>query len=202
MATAAAAGPAFEGNAENYGTDLMALAARLLEEGILDETGLLAEPYFEEGIDIGGVRLTQSYIRQLQMAKAAVRTGIHILCEKYGLESPAQIDKVFLAGGMGYYLSSKAAARIGLLPAELAGKTVAVGNAALEGAFWYGRRILWQEISAEGENTAAGKPLQTGIISAAGILPPLRTEVFNLAEEPQFSERYVQEMNFPAAGES
>lgn len=202
IATAAAAGPAFEGNAENYGTDLMALAARLLEEGILDETGLLAEPYFEEGIDIGGVRLTQSYIRQLQMAKAAVRTGIRILCEKYGLESPAQIDKVFLAGGMGYYLSSEAAARIGLLPAELAGKTVAVGNAALEGAFWYGRRILWQEISAEGENTAAGKPLQTGIISAAGILPPLRTEVFNLAEEPQFSERYVQEMNFPAAGES
>ena len=201
IATAAAAGPAFEGNAENYGTDLMALAARLLDEGILDETGLLADPYFEEGIDIGGVRLTQSYIRQLQMAKAAVCTGIRILCEKYGLESPAQIDKVFLAGGMGYYLSPEAAARIGLLPAELAGKTVAVGNAALEGAFWYGRRILWQEMSAAGENAAAGKPPQTGIISAAGILPPLRTEVFNLAEEPQFSERYMQEMNFPAAGE-
>ena len=104
----------------------------------------------------------------LLYSKAAVRTGIHILCEKYGLESLAQIDKVFLAGGMGYYLSPKAAARIGLLPAELAGKTVAVGNAALEGAFWYGRRILWQEISAAGENTAAGKPPQTGICSALG----------------------------------
>ena len=174
MATATAAGPAFEGNADCYGTDLMALAARLLDEGLLDETGLLADPYFDEGIDIGGVRLTQNYVRQLQMAKAAICTGIRILCEKYGLQTPSQIDKVFLAGGMGYYLSPKAAIRIGLLPAELAGKTVAVGNAALEGAFLYGRQI------------------------SRGTVP--QVEVFNLAEEPQFSERYIQEMNFPAEG--
>ena len=174
MATATAAGPAFEGNADCYGTDLMALAARLLDEGLLDETGLLSDPYFDEGIDIGGVRLTQNYIRQLQMAKAAICTGIHILSEKYGLQTLSQIDKVFLAGGMGYYLNPEAAARIGLLPAELAGKTIAVGNAALEGAFLYGRQI------------------------SRGTVP--QVEVFNLAEEPQFSERYIQEMNFPAEG--
>lgn len=174
MATATAAGPAFEGNADCYGTDLTALAARLLDEGILDETGLLADPYFEEGIDIGGVRLTQNYVRQLQMAKAAICTGIRILCKKYGLQTLSQIDKVFLAGGMGYYLNPEAAARIGLLPAELAPKTVAVGNAALEGAFLYGRQI------------------------SKGTVP--QVEVFNLAEEPQFSERYIQEMNFPPEG--
>lgn len=197
MATATAAGPAFEGNADCYGTDLMALAARLLDEGLLDETGLLADPYFDEGIDIGGVRLTQNYVRQLQMAKAAICTGICILCEKYGLQTPSQIDKVFLAGGMGYYLSSKAAIRIGLLPAELAGKTVAVGNAALEGAFLYGKRISWSEVGV------ARGVLQTqsdaGSVSAVGKLP-IQVEVFNLAEEPQFSERYIQEMNFPVEG--
>lgn len=183
MATATAAGPAFEGNADCYGTDLMALAARLLDEGLLDETGLLAEPYFEEGINIGGVRLTQNYIRQLQMAKAAICTGIRILCEKYGLQTLSQIDKVFLAGGMGYYLNPGAAARIGLLPAELAGKTVAVGNAALEGAFLYERGILWQDM------------LETGI-KAASDMSLFQVEVFNLAEEPQFSECYIQQMNF------
>lgn len=197
VATATAAGPAFEGNTDNYGTDLMALTARLLDEGLMDETGLLADPYFEEGIDIGGVRLTQSYVRQLQMAKAAVCTGIRILCEKYGLQALSQIDKVFLAGGMGYYLSPKAAARIGLLPAELAGKTVAVGNAALEGAFWYGRRIAWSETGdAEGVLPPQGA---AGSISAMKE-PALPVEVFNLAKEPQFSERYMQEINFPAEG--
>lgn len=209
IATAAAAGPAFEGNADDYGTDLMALAARLLDEGLLDETGMLADPYFEEGIDIGGVRLTQGYIRQLQMAKAAICTGIRILCEKYGISSFQQIDKVFLAGGMGYYLSPEAAARIGLLPAELAGKTVAVGNAALEGAFLYG----WQRLRraeadftaderqprAEFVSLADGQFFQAGGASAADVLPP-RTEAFNLAEEPQFAERYLQEINFPLQG--
>ena len=198
MATATAAGPAFEGNADNYGTDLMALAARLLDEGLLDETGLLAEPYFEEGIEIGGVRLTQGYIRQLQMAKAAVCAGIRILCEKYGLQSFSQIDKVFLAGGMGYYLSPKAAARIGLLPAELAGKTVAVGNAALEGAFLYWAQMEWQPQEGPAYE-ADGQLFQLGGISAADILPP-QIEVFNLAKEPQFAERYLEEIDFPMMG--
>lgn len=195
IATATAAGPAFEGNADCHGTDLMALAARLLDEGLMDETGLLADPYFEEGIDIGGVRLTQSYVRQLQMAKAAICTGIHVLGEKYGLRTLSQIDRVFLAGGMGYYLAPEAAVRIGLLPAELAGKTVAVGNAALEGAFLYGRRILWSEAGAAG----GVLPPQSGMSSASAMGElPIQVEVFNLAQEPQFSERYVQEMNFPA----
>ena len=197
LATATAAGPAFEGNADCYGTDLMALAARLLDEGLLDETGLLADPYFDEGIDIGGVRLTQNYVRQLQMAKAAICTGIRILCEKYGLQTLSQIDKVFLAGGMGYYLSPKAAARIGLLPVELAGKTVAVGNAALEGAFLYGKRISWSEV--EGAGGVLPPQSETSSVSAVGKLP-MQVEVFNLAEEPQFSERYIQEMNFPVEG--
>lgn len=197
LATATAAGPAFEGNADCYGTDLMALAARLLDEGLLDETGLLADPYFEEGIDIGGVRLTQNYVRQLQMAKAAICTGIRILCEKYGLQTLSQIDKVFLAGGMGYYLSPKAAARIGLLPAELAGKTIAVGNAALEGAFLYGKRISWSEVGVA--RGVLQTQSETCSALAVGKLP-IQVEVFNLAEEPQFSERYIQEMNFPVEG--
>lgn len=170
LATATAAGPAFEGNADCYGTDLLYLTAKLRNMGILDATGLLAEPYFENGIDIGGVHISQQYIRQLQMAKSAIRTGIHILCKKYGLTDDTQIDRVWLAGGMGYFLDPQAAAAIGLIPAKLADRTVAVGNAALEGAFVYGSR-------------------------PEGIQLPV-VEVFNLAEEPEFTENYIKRMDF------
>ena len=171
IAAATAAGPAFEGNGECYGADLMALTAALLKEGLLDSTGLLAEPYFENGVDVGGVHLTQQYIRQLQMAKSAICTGIRILCDKYGLADTSAISRVWLAGGMGYYLDPRAAADIGLFPEELADRTKAVGNAAIEGAFLYGR---------EAQNAAE--------IKAPAI------EVFNLAEEPDFSETYIDGM--------
>ena len=168
LATSTAAGPAFEGNADCYGADLMALVARLLEDnGILDEMGLLAEPYFTEGITIGGVKITQQYIRQLQMAKAAICSGIEILCKKYGIYDYNKISKVYLAGGMGFFLDPMAAAKLGLYPYELAGKTVAVGNAALEGAFLYGKEG-W---------------------GAKDI------EVINLATEKEFQETYIRNMN-------
>ena len=166
VATATAAGPAFEGGVNYYGADLMALTARLLQEGLLDSTGLLDEPYFEEGIEIGGVHITQQDIRKLQLAKAAIAAGIQILCRKYGLQDFSEIDRVFLAGGMGYYLDVSAAAAIGLIPMELKDKTKAVGNAALRGAFLYGK-----------EQPA----------------PCMVTE-FNLAEEPEFDKLYVDAM--------
>ncbi|HKM35485.1 MAG TPA: ASKHA domain-containing protein [Lachnospiraceae bacterium] len=168
LATATAAGPAFEGNADCFGTDLMDLTGLLLKQEILDETGLLADPYFDEGIAIGGVKITQQYIRQLQMAKAAICTGIEILCRKYGLEGYSEIDQVFLAGGMGYYLNPEAAAAIGLIPKALTKKTIAVGNAALEGAFLFGTCKLEKL-----------KQIQD----------------FNLAEEVEFEKRYIEHMN-------
>ena len=193
VAAATAAGPAFEGNSDCYGTDLMYLTAQLVKEGILDTTGLLADSYFEEGITIGGVLLTQQYIRQLQMAKAAICTGIGILCEKYGLQDFAEIDKVFLAGGMGYYLDPKAAATIGLFPQVLADKTVAVGNAALEGAFVYGRRVFCGEMLGQ---PSASKPV-SGVAEAGSDInncADVKAEVYNLAEEPDFSEKYIANM--------
>lgn len=191
IATATAAGPAFESATDGYGADLLTLTARLLQEGILDETGLLADPYFEQGIAIGGVHITQQYIRQLQMAKAAVCTGIVTLCKKYGLKSFSEIDKVYLAGGMGYFLSSEAAVAVGLLPQGLADKAIAVGNAALEGAFCYGRSMGWME---NDEKTAV---YQNGVNSQRRIIenPSLSCEVYNLAEEKEFAENYITNMN-------
>lgn len=54
IVTATAAGPAFEGGAGAciVGSDMVACTAELLKQGVLDETGLLAEPFFTEGVSI------------------------------------------------------------------------------------------------------------------------------------------------------
>ncbi len=139
LCCAAAAGPAFEGGSDIWGADMIALTARLQQLGLVDETGLLAEPYFEQGITVGNVRITQERIRQLQTAKAAVCAGIRTLSCAYGLTGPEQIKQVYLAGGFGYFLDVQAALSLGLLPRELEGRIKAVGNSALAGAWLYGR---------------------------------------------------------------
>ncbi|MDE5951996.1 MAG: ASKHA domain-containing protein, partial [Acetatifactor sp.] len=128
-----AAGPAFEGGGDIWGADMIALTAHLMRQGLVDDTGLLAEPYFEQGISIGGVQITQERIRQLQTAKAAICAGINTLIAAYGLTGAEQVSRVFLAGGFGYFLDVEAAVELGLIPQGLEGRVTAVGNTALAG---------------------------------------------------------------------
>ena len=79
------------------------------------------------------VCLTQEDIRQVQLAKGAIRAGIGLMAGQLGLK-PEQIRKVRLAGAFGSFLNPESACRIGLLPEELLEKIEAVGNAAGEGA--------------------------------------------------------------------
>ncbi|MDE7131314.1 MAG: ASKHA domain-containing protein [Lachnospiraceae bacterium] len=180
IVTATAAGPAFEGGAGAgvIGSDMIACAASLLKQGILDETGLLAEPYFTEGVTVGepAVRLCNKDIRDLQMAKAAVRAGIEILRRQMG---ETQIEHIYLAGGFGYYLNVDAAFSIGLLPEHMRGRTTAVGNTSLAGAYMLGRD-LWRGKT----NQAALERSLSSIVS------------INLAEWEEFERLYVRYMNF------
>lgn len=188
VVTATAAGPAFEGDGTMIGTDRIALTARLLQRGIADETGLMAEPYFTEGVRIENGKeavegkrnenmryFRQKDIRALQMAKAAVRAGVEILWEELGCP---QIEKIYLAGGFGYYLDVDAAVDIGLLPAYMRGKVRAVGNTSLAGAYELGRDLYMNRVDkARLEETAE---LVTSI---------------NLAETARFNELYLKYMN-------
>ena len=79
------------------------------------------------------VCMTQEDIRQLQLAKAAIRAGIEILLRGEGLAC-GRIDRVFLAGAFGTFLNPRKAAAIGLIPEELAGKAEPAGNTSLAGA--------------------------------------------------------------------
>ena len=131
------------------GSGLIRLLALLLEKGLVDETGWLLPPeeapagyekWLSEDENGNGcfhlspeVFLSAADVRQLQLAKAAVAAGIQVLLEETGLTA-GEVEGVYLAGGFGTHLDPKAAAAIGMLPEELAGKTVAVGNSALAGA--------------------------------------------------------------------
>ncbi len=168
-----AAGPAFEGGGDIWGADMIALTARLLELGLVDETGLLKEPYFENGILIGDVLITQERIRVLQTAKAAVCAGIRRLTAAYGLEGPGQIRQVWLAGGFGYFLDVRAAITLGLLPRDLEGRVMAVGNVVLAGAWLYGT--------------------ETDVEERAELLHH-RVQVLNLAGQTGFESDFVEAM--------
>ena len=79
------------------------------------------------------IYLTQEDIRQVQLAKGAIYTGITLLAKQLGVEIE-EIQKVQLAGAFGSFLNPENACRIGLLPEALLQKIEAVGNAALSGA--------------------------------------------------------------------
>ena len=174
MCTATAAGPAFEGGPTAHvpGTDMIDLVAQMLEAGIIDETGLLHDTYFDTGYRIQGVLITQKDIRDLQKAKAAVFAGMGILVEQYGTTWD-MIQGVFLAGGFGFGLDVTKANRIGLFPDEIKDKVISVGNASLAGAIIYGRE----------------KQDLTEIIKTASEI--------NLAAVESFTEAYISALNFP-----
>lgn len=162
------------------GTGVIETAAELLEAGLMDETGLLVDLYFSKGYQLAtdfegkDISITQKDIRELQLAKAAIRSGIELLLRRYGI-TYEDIDTVFLAGGFGYKMNPDKALRIGLFPKELRYKIQAVGNSALAGA----KKYLLEE-------DAPGR--MASIIAVA--------EELHLANDEDFNELYLGYMNF------
>lgn len=121
------------------GTGVIDTTYELLKEELLDETGLLEDAYFDEGFLLAkdergrNISFTQKDIRELQLAKSAIRAGIEMLILRYEIEYK-QIDKIYIAGGFGYKIDINKAIGIGLLPEECKGKIEAVGNSCLKGA--------------------------------------------------------------------
>ncbi|OAA90511.1 ASKHA domain-containing protein [Clostridium ljungdahlii] len=79
-----------------------------------------------------GVFLTQKDIRQVQLAKGAVRSGIEFLMKSKGVEAD-KVDKIQIAGSFGYHLRAKSLINIGLVPKEFEGKIDFVGNTSKSG---------------------------------------------------------------------
>lgn len=133
------------------GSGLIDLVAILLKTGIIDETGYISrEPFYLADsekicfrhVAVNGspipesaassIYITQKDIREFQLAKSAIRAGTETLLMHAKCEIE-QIGRVFLAGGLGYYMSPRSAAEVGLLSPEAMSRAEAVGNTSLAG---------------------------------------------------------------------
>ncbi len=79
------------------------------------------------------ITITQHDVRELQLAKAAIRTGIQILLETSGC-AEGDIKQVIIAGAFGTYIDISSAVAIGMLPPIPLDRFRQVGNAAGMGA--------------------------------------------------------------------
>jgi uncharacterized 2Fe-2S/4Fe-4S cluster protein (DUF4445 family) len=132
------------------GSGIVDLVAEMGEAGIIersgkmnssadrvkkDDAGKLAYTVCRQG-DLGArqeIVFTQSDVRQVQLAKAAIRSGIDILLNETDMQID-DVDMLLLAGAFGTYIRPESAQRIGLLPQLQLDRIVPVGNAAGEGA--------------------------------------------------------------------
>lgn len=121
------------------GTGVIETACELVKQELVDETGMLEEEYFDDGYELAKtpegepILFTQKDVREIQLAKSAVRAGVETLMKRYGVTAD-EVSHVYLAGGFGYKIDLEKAIGIGMLPEEFAGKTTAVGNSSLGGA--------------------------------------------------------------------
>ncbi len=117
--------------------------------------------------------VTQSDVRQIQLAKAALYAGCALLMERYGIE---RVEKIRLAGAFGAHIDPVHALVLGLVPDCDPSCVTAAGNAAGTGA-----RIALLNRSARVEIEDVVR----------------RVEKVETAVEPRFQEHFVQAMAIP-----
>ncbi|MCP4422005.1 MAG: ATP-binding protein [Chloroflexi bacterium] len=156
VATAAPAGPAFEGaqiqsgmrasdgaiEAVTITPDVVQLQVigdvppvGLCGSGLLDDAGRRAFVLAWEHESGNGrlIALTQRGIRELQFAKAAIASGIETMMTELGVTRD-DLEEIYLAGSFGNYINPQSARIIGLVPPIPVERIKAVDNASGEGA--------------------------------------------------------------------
>jgi uncharacterized 2Fe-2S/4Fe-4S cluster protein (DUF4445 family) len=183
------------------GSGLVDAVAALLDLGVLDWTGLidvdardrLPAPVRSRVAMRGEERLvvlarvgehgaqheitlTQDDVRQVQLCKAAIASGVAML-QHVAAVPLERVEELMLAGGFGNYLSVRSALRIGLIPPGLPEARIRyVGNAAALGA--------QLALVSEAERAHAEAIAR-------------RIEHVSLAAHPDFETIFVDCMNFP-----
>jgi uncharacterized 2Fe-2S/4Fe-4S cluster protein (DUF4445 family) len=105
--------------------------ARVRETSSSREFVLVGEDEWNAGHR--AITFTQEDVRELQLAKGAMRTGVDVLLEANGLVAD-EIDQVIIAGAFGTYIDIASAMDIGMLPRLPLDRIRQVGNAAGMGA--------------------------------------------------------------------
>jgi uncharacterized 2Fe-2S/4Fe-4S cluster protein (DUF4445 family) len=130
------------------GSGILDALAQLHLAGVVDRRGQMHEDHERVRGEKGGrefllatmedagdtpITFTQKDVRELQLAKGAMRCGIDVLLETNGL-SAIDVDQVLIAGAFGTYIDVASAMTIGLLPSMPQERVRQVGNAAGMGA--------------------------------------------------------------------
>jgi uncharacterized 2Fe-2S/4Fe-4S cluster protein (DUF4445 family) len=183
------------------GSGLIDAIAVLLDQGVIDWTGLIdvdgrahLPPRLGERVIMRGeeravvlarageagaareIALTQEDVRQVQLCKSAIASGVAMLQHVAGI-GDEQVAELMLAGGFGNYLSIRSAQRIGIIPSTLPAERIRyVGNAAALGAQL---ALLSERERGRAEEIAR------------------RIEHVSLAAHPDFEDIFVSAMNFP-----
>jgi uncharacterized 2Fe-2S/4Fe-4S cluster protein (DUF4445 family) len=184
------------------GSGIVDIVAELLKQGFIDKTGkMLKKDAFslkypnhpftdriseynnsiafivttaDESANGQPVFVTQKDIRQIQLAKGAIKTGCIMLVQKYGV-SGDELSEILLAGAFGNYINIKNAQYIGLIPKYEHIPTRSIGNGAGTGVQKYlldqSEALLCDQITAN-------------------------TTHVELASDLDFQQIYVSNMNF------
>ncbi len=175
------------------GTGVVDAISELLKIGIIDKSGRLKKRdelkgkipesllsrlrdnsfVLFEGED--EILLTQKDIREVQLAKGAIRSGINILLKSKGY-SEKDLNELMVAGGFGNYMKKESAIRIGLIPPVDKEKIKLVGNAAGEGSC-----ITLLSLDERKKLEEVVKDI----------------EYIELAKNPRFMEEFTSNMYFP-----
>lgn len=138
------------------GSGLVDLVAEMLRTGVIEKSGKIDESVGDEnlkqrlartpkgmrqfrfwnssGPNAQDLVFSQKDIREVQLAKGAIATGIEILLERTGLKLD-DLDRVLVAGAFGNYLNRENAISIGILPDVPVEKIEYIGNSAVLGAY-------------------------------------------------------------------
>lgn len=181
------------------GSGLIDACAKMLDAGVMDSNGLLRRaamdplaPALHERLQpgLGGrefvlvkqadagrdhdISLTQADIRQIQLAKSAIYSGIVMLQSVMGVGND-DLAELMLCGGFGNYISVASSVKIRLLPDLPLERITYMGNAAATGA--------QMALLSETERLRAFDLAQ-------------RIEHVALAARPDFQDMFVEGMNF------
>lgn len=168
------------------GSGIVDLIVALRKSGYLDTSGRFSKKdmpdsqvvdfkdniAFQYGDDI---YLTQKDIRQIQLAKGAVRTGIDLILKTAGIDA-TDLHKIYVAGGFGNYLQPINMERLGLFPENSADKIVFCGNASVDGS-----TVL---VTNGGQRRFLENALNS-------------MEHLQLAESPLFMDCFLKSLSFP-----
>ncbi len=154
------------------GSGLVDAVSAYLDVGSIKADGRLLDG--ESIMVLDPVKITQKDIRELQLAKGAIATGIRLLLQELSSKEE-NVAEVYLSGAFGNYISKRSSRRIGLLnfPQK---KITTAGNTALLGA----KMALFNE--EESNNFFSIRE---------------KTDHLDLSMHPDFTEVFAELVNFP-----